>query len=192
MSEYKVYNILDLVENAGEEFVKNLLSTFSCPKNPNVEHFIKENALDFSIQSKSITFVVMDEENDIVGAFALTHKAIEMNKEGISNTTKKNIEKYAKEDPDDHKYHISAFLIAQFARNFAFEEKKIDGPTLMDLALDQLKAIRREIGGGVVYIDCEDEPKLLNFYQDKIGFRAFSDRFSEIDQILYHQLFRFL
>ena len=38
-------------------------------------------------------------------------------------------------------------------------------------------SVQREIGGGVVYLECEEKPELLNFYQnEKNRFRKFGER----------------
>ena len=54
-----VWNILDMVEEYGEDSVKEILSDFSCETerdgevislNPDIEHFIKNNAIQFARQ----------------------------------------------------------------------------------------------------------------------------------------------
>lgn len=37
----------------------------------------------------------------------------------------------------------------------------------MEAVLTILKHVQREIGGGVVYLECEEKPELLNFYQNE-------------------------
>ena len=41
---YTVINILDMLESVGEDELSSILSDFSCPKNPKIEHFIHSNA----------------------------------------------------------------------------------------------------------------------------------------------------
>ena len=48
MNHYEAINILDMVDAIGEDAVKNILSDFSCPKNVEIESFVKQNALDFA------------------------------------------------------------------------------------------------------------------------------------------------
>ena len=44
----------------------------------------------------------------------------------------------------------------------------------MDDAFEILGRVQRDIGGGIVYLECEDRPKLLGFYQnDKNRFKIF-------------------
>ena len=41
-------NILDMIENSGENELSNDLSAFSSPLNPEIEGFIREKAIDFA------------------------------------------------------------------------------------------------------------------------------------------------
>ncbi len=88
---------------------------------------------------------------------------------------------------------VSAFLIAQFGKNYEEREgEPVNGNSLMDDAMDILVAVQHDVGGGVVYLECEDKPQLLSFYQnDNNFFRVFGERYSEVDQTKYIQLLRF-
>lgn len=58
-------------------------------------------------------------------------------------------------------------MIAQFGKNYTLApEKRLSGNELMDLAFEVLERVQHEIGGGVVFLECEDKPKLLEFYQN--------------------------
>lgn len=85
----------------------------------------------------------------------------------------------------------SAFLIAQFGKNYAVDDgKRITGKQLMDVANDILMNIQHQIGGGIIYLDCEDTEKLKNFYVGE-NFQLFGERFSEEDNQKYLQYMRF-
>ncbi|MGN1017798.1 MAG: hypothetical protein ACI4PB_03155, partial [Oscillospiraceae bacterium] len=61
----------------GEESLYDLLSDFSCPKNPDVEYFLLHNAIEFTKKDQSITYLVFDAEDaSLVGYFSLTVKPI--------------------------------------------------------------------------------------------------------------------
>lgn len=70
--ETETINILDIFEKCGEEALLTCLSSFSCPKNMEVENFLKEKALDFARKKLSITYLLMD-NNDatLLGYFTL-------------------------------------------------------------------------------------------------------------------------
>ena len=88
---------------------------------------------------------------------------------------------------------MSAFLIAQFGKNSAVpEEWKITGNVLMDLTFEILKHVQYYVGGGIVYLDCEEIDKVLEFYQsDYNRFKRFGERKSESEGKRYLQLLRF-
>jgi hypothetical protein len=88
---------------------------------------------------------------------------------------------------------ISAFLIAQFGKNHQYSNPvDFGGAELMDMTMSILKETQRKIGGGMVYLECEDKPKLLEFYQkDTNGFKVFDERISRTDGIRYIQMVRF-
>ena len=55
-------NILDFLEEEGEDLLKSILVTFSCPVNPEIEKFLKERAIDFAKRRLSITYLVTDKD----------------------------------------------------------------------------------------------------------------------------------
>ena len=70
--------------------------------------------------------------------------------------------------------------------------KGINGNELMDLTFEILEKVQHDIGGGIVFLECEDKVKLLNFYQsEKNGFMLFNERYSANDNTKYIQLFNF-
>ena len=193
MDEYKVFNILDMAEAIGETNLKELLSDFSCPKNEEIQKFVRTNAYDFARKKLSVTYLVVNEDNYIEAIFALAHKAVEIGDASLSNSKRKKISRYAVLDSGTGSYTVSAFLIAQFGKNYALDaDKRLSGNELMDLEFEVLERVQREIGGGVVFLECEDKPQLLNFYQnEKNGFIPFNERYSVTDHVKYIQLFNF-
>jgi N-methylhydantoinase B/oxoprolinase/acetone carboxylase alpha subunit len=186
--------MLDMLDAVGEEEVQTLLSNFSCPINNEIEHYVKNNAIDFSRRKLSVTYLVLGENGYLKAIFALTHKAVQIMNANLSENTRKRIRRYAHLDEESDSYMISSFLIAQFGKNyFDFHEDNISGDELMNMTLGVLKAVQREIGGGVVYLECENKQKLLEFYlNEKNRFRIFGERVSKDDNVKYVQMMRFL
>lgn len=56
----KIVNILDWIENEAvrEEEIQSVLSDFSCSKNPEVENFIHNKAIDFAKRKTAITYLI--------------------------------------------------------------------------------------------------------------------------------------
>ena len=187
-----VKNILEMLDKAGEERLQPFLETFFSPMNPAIENFIRNRAIDFARRKLSITYLVNDlEDGQILGYFALTHKAVLVSNSGLSNTSRKKLERYARLDRATGDYMASAFLIAQFGKNYGVENGgRISGKELMDIANDILVNIQRQIGGGIIYLDCEDNEKLKRFYINE-NFQWFGERFSQEDDQKYLQYMRF-
>lgn len=192
MKEYTVINILDMLEAIGEEDLNVILSDFSCPINKEIEKFVRHNAVEFAKKKMSITYFLINSDGEIAAIFTLTHKAVEIGNAEISSTMRKKLTRYAQLDSNANSYTVSAFLIAQFGKNYGLKSNmKLSGNSLMDDAFEILERVQRDIGGGIVYLECEDKPKLLEFYQnDKNRFKIFGERYSETDQIKYIQLLK--
>ena len=135
---------------------------------------------------------MLDNAGDILSIFALTHKALYVSCDGMTKRSKARLERYAQFDKDSCTYLGSAFLIAQFGMNDAVPRPTDwNGTRLMEKTFEVPGSVQKEIGGGIVYLECEDKPKLLDFYQnEKNGFHKFSERYSEKENIKYIQLVR--
>ncbi|MBQ9389667.1 MAG: GNAT family acetyltransferase [Synergistaceae bacterium] len=185
-------NILDELKNNGEIKLSEDLSLFSCQINPAIENFIRNRAIDFARRKLSITYLVVDTyDGEILGYFALTHKAVLIPDVTMSNTSRRKLERYARLDRSTGDYMASAFLIAQFGKNYGVDNgKRISGRDLMNIANDILVNIQNQIGGGIIYLDCEDNESLKQFYTDE-KFQPFGERFSDEDKQKYIQYMRF-
>ena len=179
-------NILDELKDDDEIKLMEDLSLFSCPINPAIENFIKNRAIDFARRKLSITYLVIDsKDGQILGYFALTHKAVLIPNVGLSNTSRRKLERFARLDRATGDYMASAFLIAQFGKNYGVDNgMRITGKQLMDVANDILVNIQRQIGGGIIYLDCEDNEKLQQFYINE-NFHKFGERFSDEEEQKY-------
>ena len=94
-------------------------------------------------------------------------------------------------DVDASTYQASAFLIAQLGKNAGIKNaKSIKGYELLQCSFDVLKKVQHLIGGGIVFLECEDKPKLIDFYQQN-QFRQYNKRIAA-DGVSYHQLLSIL
>ena len=140
--DYKVVNIRDYLiddEKIGEDSLRKKLSDFTCPMNKNVEEFLKEKAIEFTKRNQSVTYLVfLNDASTLVGYFTLASKSITV-KEGIlSKTIQKKISRISEYDSEYHTFRLSAYLIAQFGKNFTDNaNEKITGHQLMELAIQK-------------------------------------------------------
>lgn len=129
----------------------------------------------------------------MLGFFTLAHKVLYVPAQGMSNTVKRRIERYGSFDKESNSYLMSAFLLAQFGKNYApRKDNRITGLDLMDCVDSVLKGIQYEIGGGVVYLDSLDNEHLIHFYTDVCGYRKISERISDTNNTKYLQYLKFI
>ncbi len=48
MSKFCIVNLLDMLEEVEEDAVMDILSTFHCPLNMEIENFLKKRAVEFA------------------------------------------------------------------------------------------------------------------------------------------------
>lgn len=187
-------NILDAIQEDGEAETASNLSSFCSPLNREIEDFIRNKAIDFAKRKLSVTYLVVDPtDGEIIGYFALAHKVIDISGDDLSKTSIRKLERFSKYDADENTYTTSAFLLAQFGKNFAVDNgRRVHGSELMDYAMDILADVQHLIGGGIVYLDAEDKPKLKSFYENEVGFKCFGERYSEAEKVKYLQYLKFL
>lgn len=190
---FSLVNILDFINAVGKDLVQAILENFSCPKNPEIEDFLKTKAIDFALKKISVTYLIVDDEGNIVAYFALAHKVVEIETTDLSNTTKKRLERFSTLNSEKNCFSSSAFLIAQFGKNFRNGlNESISGIQLMDYVFSILEKAQHLVGGGLVFLECEEKSELLQFYTNtKNSFKIFGERYSESEKLKYIRLLRF-
>ena len=66
-NNFSIINILDLIDNVGENEVVESISCFNCDKNNEIEEFLHQDAIDFAKRKISVTHLIFDNEANIVG-----------------------------------------------------------------------------------------------------------------------------
>ncbi len=190
-----IENILDLIENYGEDEVDTILSDFSCPINSDIEIFLRDKAIEFAKQKIAITYLVSDDTNgNMLGYFTLANKAIQINDNAIeSKTLKKRISKFSSYDKENG-YIVPMFLLAQFGKNFSVEDGNcVHMEELMGLVCQVINRVQHIIGGSLIYLDVDSEnTKLIDLYHDTCGFVQFGNRTSSNDQKNYTMMIKYL
>ncbi len=183
MTGYQLILLKDVIDELGEEKTKEILSQFSCPLNLDVEVFLHRNAVEFAKQGITATHLVFAPHKGrpvIAGYFSLANKNIIVSNRSISASLKRRINKFGTFDPDRRGYRISAPLIAQLGKNYANSYNRlITGDELLHIACNKVVQVQEMIGGKIVYLECEDKPHLVQFYQTN-GFVSFGQR--ELDR----------
>lgn len=182
---YNVISLEDMYKSMDIENVKEILNQFECSLNKDVEFFIKEKAIEFLKLGISKTFFVTasyKEKQVIVGYFALTDKVTKIKKNALSKTLSRRIKRFSRNEDIKNYYIVSLPLIGQLGKNFANNYNElISGDVLLKLACDKVKEAQQILGGKFVFIECEDKPKLRDFYESN-GFVCFDKRNLEKDE----------
>jgi hypothetical protein len=187
MPQFVQFNLSDLTDMLGEDDVKSILSSFSCPMNKDVEDFIRNKAIEFSkrgFAKTHLVFWVSDDqtEKEFVGYYTVASKVIKVEKKAVSKSVGKRLRAQGINSHDDNEYIVPAPLIGQLGKNYADGNNcLISGNELLTLAVEKVKLVQNEIGGRFVYLECEEKEKLLEFYQQN-GFRIFGKRLLDRDE----------
>ena len=159
MDGYIKVSLGEMLNQIGENRVKSILSNFSCPKNVDIEHFLKY--------------------------FTLANKSIIIDKSKFSAAMRRRINRFCTEvtTPTNNRLSvIAAPLIGQLGKNFKDNANSlITGDELLKMACDKVAQAQEIIGGKIVYLECEDKLRLMDFY-DRNGFVKFGSRVLDDDE----------
>lgn len=209
-SEFKEIGLEDMLSQLGEDMTKDILSSFMCPQNKDVQKFLKEKAILFSQKEISKTYLVFWEakeskfgksQKELVGYYAIGHKPIKIHREtplGRMTSSKwRELCRIANERSSSTECVLSSHLIGQLGKNYYNANNHlISGNDLLQMALKKIVEIRKLAGGKVVFLECEDEEKILKFYENN-GFEVFGKRNLDGDETdikgsYLMQLYRYL
>lgn len=186
MNSYRSIQLNDLISQIGKSKTEEILSDFSCPKNVEVEDFLKNKAIPFERANLARTTLIYLEEGNgkpkLVAYYSVTVSKI--NIEHLSRNERKKLAgtSYAigKE--------IGAILIGQLSKNYTNEnDKYISGKILMNLVFDRIRQIDILIPSVVTYVDCEDIECLKNYYCS-FGFEFFRKNTIENQELLCYAI----
>ena len=199
MNDVTVFNIREYLsvrddKVLGEEELRKLLSEFSCEKNSDVERFLKEQSIEFTNKNQSVTYLVFaNEDAALVGYFTITIKPISVNADSFSNTMKRKIARVSELDEANNTYTLSAYLIAQLGKNFTNgANERITGEQLLQAAVDTIKELQYMAGGMVIFLEAGNNEKLIDFYEEKNGFKRFATKEVKAGTEDAHMLIQFL
>lgn len=160
------YLVQESTKEIGEADLRAAISDFSCPRNLDVETFLKKNAIEFTKKNQSVTYLVFaNEDGKILGYFTIALKPITVSASMISNTVKRRLQRISKLDEVTETYTAAAFLIAQLGKNFQDGvNERISGEELLDIAWIVVRGLQYAAGGVVSFLEAERKEKLLDFY----------------------------
>jgi hypothetical protein len=191
-SGVSIVTLQEYEEVMGAQKLYDLLRTFSCPLNKEVELYLKDTsrAVQSSRMSSSVTYLAFDSKtNDLLGYFTVMMKAYSVRSDTLNSANKRLISRFSELDSSGN-FTASVYLIAQIGKNFALpKDSQIEGAELLWSAMDVFRSMKRAIGGKLVMVEREaDRPKLLEFYKAN-GFKSWTTRNDAKDGVVYDQMF---
>lgn len=181
-NKYTLINIREYLaqganEEVGEPALVRLLSDFSCPRNMDVEHFLKRSAIEFTKKNQSVTYLVFSNDTgELVGYFSIALKPLTVRGGAVSNSTKRRLQRVSEFDEESQTYTMSAYLIAQLGKNYTENcADLISGKELLELAWSIIEEMQYMGGGMVVFLEANNNTRLLEFYVAN-GFKRFDTR----------------
>ena len=183
-------------EVMGINKLNDVLLSFSCPINQEVESYIREKAYRSTKLSSSVTYLAIDSASgEIVGYFTLMMKAYSVKSDLLNSTNRRLVKRCAELDANGN-FTAAVYLIAQLGKNFALpKNRQVSGAELLSMALGLFRGTKKVLGGKLVMVEREaDSPKLLEFYT-KNGFKSWTRRINEKDgkkKVEFDQMFAVL
>ena len=196
-NNFIVLNIREYLDSEdkrlGEDKLIQLLSEFSCPLNPDVERFLKKQAIEFAKKHQAVTYLVLSlEDAELLGYFSITIKPLVVKAGPFSNTVKRKLARFSEIDKNEQTYNLAAYLIAQLGKNFNDKVKgRITGQELLEAAIRQAQILQYQVGGMVVFVEADNKEKLLSFYEN-YGFKRFDTRHTISEVAEPHELVQLL
>lgn len=182
---YNIISLEKMCDSIGETKTKELILDFECNLNKDVEMFLKEKAIEFFKQGIAQTFIVttsFKNKQVISGYFALSNKTTQIKKSFLSKGMRKRLSRFASNASVNSDFTVSLPLIGQLGKNYKNNYNDlISGDILLKLACDKVKQVQEILGGRFVFLECEDKPKLKEFYESN-GFVHFGNRNLDKDE----------
>lgn len=180
MKGFAQVSLASMLDTIGEDETKIILSSYECPYNRDVERFLRETSIMFDRQGISKTHLVFCGKGDqvvLVGYYTLSNKMFTIYKRSkLNSRTRQRLAKFAAYNQDLDRHEITAPLIGQLGKNFKNGyDKLISGDELLKLACDKIREMQQIVGGKVAYLECENIPSLIRFYESN-GFYVFDHR----------------
>ena len=144
-----------------EKIKENVLNTFNGRGKSEVSDFLHNKSIDYEQRSLSSTYLIYNDRS--------------ISKENYEKLLKKQQKKlsFNGRKLENGDYIVNSFLLGQLGKNFnknILEEDKIKGVELLTIAYNLLIEIKNLINVKYLWIECEDNKKLLDFYSN-FGFK---------------------
>ena len=169
----KIISLKDLLDELKDNKLvrDDILKNFKNKYNKDIEYFLHNKAIEFEKAGLSSTHLVFNENFVLLGYFSLANKPLlvaKRNYESLSKSQRKKLCKNGKRLTTDG-YIVNSYLLGQIGKNNSEQlktDERIDGMQLLTLAYDSLMEAKKIVNVRYVWLECEDNEKLLSFYKN--------------------------
>lgn len=183
---YHIFSLTELMKYLEVDSIQALLKTFkgfndgtSTPHD--VEVFLHSKAVEFERSAISSTYLVLNRDNhELAGYFSLANRPLYFSKQNYQALTKsqrKRISRSGRPLKGSGSFLMNSFLIGQLGKNYQ-AISPISGKELLTLACDKIKQASMIINTKYIWLECDDNPKLIDFYTS-FGFSLIDNFTSE-------------
>ena len=101
------------IQNHNKDQIQLLLKEFACPKNADVEQFLKVKAIDFERTHNARTYLIANDFMELQAYFSLSFKEVNIDNDKVGKSVIKKLDGFNKNAKT-----IRVFLIGQIGKNF--------------------------------------------------------------------------
>lgn len=185
---FKSISLIEMLNATSEEETQKILLTFSsCSKD--IESFLHSKAIQYEntgISRTTLIFCQNEKKSFLAGYFSIANKSLNINKknfEKLSKSKKKLLLGYGYRT-NQNNYTTSSILLGQLGKNCTKGTPKISGDDILNEAYKAIKDAYRTIGGRFLWLECEDNDNLKNFYE-RNGFSLLENFQNNSDLLVY-------
>jgi hypothetical protein len=150
------------------EKVNEIISSFFCPKDPDIEDFLKNKnkAIQLEKLSLSRTYLLFDEEQlkvknfVLLGYFTLALNIFHFDDLPLS---KSQIKKFMGFAQFKEKKEVAVYLIGQLAKNQKYADL-FDGKIFLEYAFSEIRNSKKSVDGRLILVESKNLPNLIEFY----------------------------
>ena len=161
---FSMYQLSELIEGMpSKRKVKELLQTFPCSRNSDLQDFLHNKALTFEKHLRSRTYLYIDNETKEVSAY-FTISIATLHTDDISSEVIKMLDGY-----QENTKSIPCFLIGQLGKSDHYENKKI-GAFILEDSIEIIDNLHSAVGGRFILLDAININEVISFYEDSLFF----------------------
>ncbi len=156
---FSLFPLSEIIQSANSNRkVKQLLETFNCTRNTDLQNFLHNKAVTFEKNLRSRSYLYIDNDTQEVAAY-FTITISTLHTDGISPEVIALLDGYK-----DDIVSIPCFLIGQLGKSDKFEPRKI-GEYILNDAIEIIDQSQNALGGRFILLDAINKEQIIKFYE---------------------------